>query len=67
MWSCELYGGTVVYFHEAKTRGLTTFGAFKPHSYKEGSKAKVGNILTLEGGFGKSFMEDAKKQIGKTT
>jgi len=59
MWSYELYGGATVYFDDAKTWSLATFGAFETHSSKEGSKAKVGNIFTLEGGLGKSFMNGA--------
>ena len=59
MWSYELYGGTTVYFDEAKTWSLAAFGTFETHSSKEGSKAKVGNIFTLEGGLGKSFMDGA--------
>ncbi len=59
MWSYELYGGTTIYFDEAKTWSLAAFGAFETHSSKEGSKAKVGNIFTLEGGLGKSFMDGA--------
>jgi hypothetical protein len=59
MWSYELFGGTTVYFDEAKTWHFATVAAYETHGKKDGTDMRVGDILTLEGGFGKSFMEGA--------
>jgi hypothetical protein len=59
MWSYELFGGTTVYFDEAKTWSFAAFGAYETHGKKDGTNIRVGDIFTLEGGFGKSFMDGA--------
>jgi hypothetical protein len=59
MWSFELFAGTTVYLDEAKSWHLATTAFFETHTEKEDTDIKVGNILTLEGGLGKSFMEGA--------
>jgi len=59
MWSLEFFAGTTVYLDKAKSWHLATTAFFETHSEKEDSDIKVGNILTLEGGLGKSFMEGA--------
>jgi hypothetical protein len=56
MWSFELAAGTTVYFDEAKTWNLATTAYFETHTDKKDSSIRVGNILTLEGGLGKSFL-----------
>jgi len=63
MWSYELYAGTTLFFDEAKTWHFATTGFFEWHGEKEGADATVGNILTLEGGLGKSYLEGAV-QVG---
>lgn len=55
MWSYELSGASTVYFDEARTWSFATIAAFETHSKKEGTDVRVGNLLTLEGGLGKSF------------
>jgi hypothetical protein len=57
MWSFEVFGGTTVYFDEAKSWHLATTAFYETHTEKEGSDVKVGDILTFEGGLGKSFMQ----------
>jgi hypothetical protein len=57
MWSFELFGGTTVYFDEAKSWHLATTAFYETHTEKEGSDIKVGDILTFEGGLGKSFKQ----------
>ena len=59
MWSFELFAGTTVYLDQAKSWHLATTAFFETHTEKEDTDIKVGNILTLEGGLGKSFMEGA--------
>jgi hypothetical protein len=59
MWSFELFAGATVYLDEAKSWHLATTAFFETHTEKEDTDIKVGNILTLEGGLGKSFMEGA--------
>lgn len=59
MWSLELFGGGTYYFDEAKSWHFSTLAAYEFHSEKDGTDIEVGDILTLEGGIGKSFMEGA--------
>ncbi len=59
MWGYEVFGGTTVYFDEAKSWHFATLAAFETHGKKDGTDVRVGNLLTLEGGFGKSFMDGA--------
>ncbi len=57
MWSFEFFGGSTVYFDEAKTWHLATVGFYETHTNKRDTNIKVGDILTLEGGFGRSFLD----------
>ena len=59
MWSFEIFAGTTIYFDTAKTWHFATTAFYETHTEKEGSDIRVGDILTLEGGFGKSFMGGA--------
>lgn len=59
MWSFELFGGTTVYFDEAKQWHFATVGFYETHTKKRDTNIKVGDILTLEGGFGRSFLDGA--------
>jgi hypothetical protein len=59
MWTYELFGATTVYLDEAKSWHFAAFAAFETHGKKDGTDIRVGNILTLEGGLGKSFMDGA--------
>lgn len=59
MWTFEVFGGATVYLDEAKSWHLATTAFWETHTEKEDSDQKVGNILTLEGGLGKSFKEGA--------
>lgn len=56
MWTYEPYLGATAYFDEKKTVSLSTTGYWELHSEKKDSDVKVGQILTLQGGFGKSFL-----------
>ena len=56
MWSYEPFLGAAVYFDEKKTFSLSTTAYWELHGNKEDSDVKVGQLLTLQGGLGKSFL-----------
>jgi len=56
MWSYEPFAGATVYFDEKRTFSLAATAYWELHGNKEDSNTKVGQILTLEGGVGKSFL-----------
>ena len=56
MWSYEPFIGTTLYFDQARTTSLATTAFWELHGDKEDTNIKVGQILTLEGGLGKSFL-----------
>ena len=56
MWTYEPFVGTTLYFDEARTTSLATTAFWEFHGDKEDTNVKVGQILTLEGGLGKSFL-----------
>jgi hypothetical protein len=59
MWSYEVFGGTTVYFDEARTWHLSALATYETHGKKDDTNIRVGDLLTLEGGLGKSFMDGA--------
>jgi hypothetical protein len=59
MWSYEAFAGTTLYFDEARSWHFAATAFFETHGEKEDSDIRVGDILTIEGGFGKSFMDGA--------
>jgi hypothetical protein len=56
MWTYEPFLGATVYFDEKKTVSLATNAFWELHGKKKDTDVKVGQILTLEGGLGKSFL-----------
>ncbi len=56
IWTYEPFVGTTVFFDEKRTVSLATTAFWEFHSDKKDSTVNVGQILTLEGGFGKSFL-----------
>ena len=56
MWSYEPFLGATVYLDEKKTFSLATTAYWELHGTKKDSDTKVGQLLTLEGGLGKSFL-----------
>ena len=48
MWSYELFGGTTVYFDEAKSWHFATLAAYETHGKKDDTNIRVGDLLTLE-------------------
>lgn len=59
MWTFEVFAGSTVYLDDAKSWHIATTAFYETHTDKDGSDVIVGDILTLEGGLGKSFMEGA--------
>jgi hypothetical protein len=68
MWSYEVSGGTTVYLDHARTLSLAATGYWETHTKKNGevridritvSNVKVGQLMTVEGGVGKSFLHGA--------
>ena len=56
MWTYEPFVGTTVYFDEKRTVSLATTAYWELHGNKKDTDVKVGQILTLQGGVGKSFL-----------
>jgi hypothetical protein len=68
MWSYEVSGGTTLYFDRARSVSLAATAFWETHSRKDGevrvqtatiSNVKVGQLVTVEGGLGKSFLRGA--------
>jgi hypothetical protein len=68
MWSYEVSAGGTVYLDPARSFSLSTTAYWETHGKKEGevhvdrvtiANTKVGQLLTLEGGVGKSFLHGA--------
>ena len=69
MWSYEVSGGTTVFLNGARTWSLATAAYWEAHSAKSVqivvedrstlADVTVGQILSLEGGLGKSFLKGA--------
>jgi hypothetical protein len=57
MWGHELLAGTTVYLDEARTWHAATTATVDFFSEKKDSDVKVGNILNLEGGLGRDFLQ----------
>lgn len=56
MWTWEPFVGTTVFLDEKKSVTLATTAYWEFHGDKEDSNTRVGQILTLQGGAGKSFL-----------
>lgn len=59
MWTFELFAGATVFFDEAKSWHFATTAFYETHTDKKDTEVRVGDILSLEGGLGKSFLEGA--------
>ena len=56
MWVYEPFVGTTVFFDEKRTVSLATTVYWEFHGKKKDTDIKVGQLLTLQGGFAKSFL-----------
>ena len=59
MWSWELSAGTTVFLDPRKSWTVSTAAFWETHTKKADSDVKVGQLLTLEGGAAKSFLQGA--------
>jgi hypothetical protein len=59
MWSFEFFAGTTIYLDKAKSWHFATTAFYETHTEKKDTDIRVGDILTFEGGLGKSFMDGA--------
>lgn len=57
MWTYEAFGGATLYLNQAKTWNLAAVGFYATHSSKDGSNQKVGDLVTVEGGLGRTFRQ----------
>ena len=55
MWSHELSAGATVYLDEKKQWHAATLGTYNIQSHIRGTNRKAGNVLSLEGGVGRTF------------
>lgn len=56
MWTYEPYVGTTLYLDEKKSLSFATTAFYEFHGTKRDTDIKVGQLLTLEGGLGKSYL-----------
>ena len=56
MWTYEPFLGTTVYFDQQRTFSLAATAYWELHGNKKDTDVKVGQILTLQGGLGKSYL-----------
>jgi hypothetical protein len=56
MWTWEPFLGATYFFDQKKTLSLATTAYWEIHGTKKDTDTKVGQILTLEGGLGKSYL-----------
>lgn len=59
MWGFELFGGATVFFDEAKRWSFAAMAFYETHTKKKDTEIRVGDLLTLEGGLGWSFLDGA--------
>ena len=56
MWAYEPFVGATFYFDERRTTSFATTAYWEFHGKKKDSDVKVGQLLTLQGGLGKSYL-----------
>jgi hypothetical protein len=61
MWGFEPSIGATVHLNEAKTWNASALASFEFNTDKRDTSEHVGNLLTLEGGVGRSFLHGAAK------
>jgi hypothetical protein len=59
MWAHEIVLGSTVYLDEGKNWHVAGTGSYEIHQNKRGIDLRVGDILTVEGGVGRSFIKGA--------
>ncbi|MDO6760406.1 transporter [Tamlana sp. 2_MG-2023] len=67
MFINELSGGATAYFDSKKTFHFSTLFSYEMHGKKKDTDIKTGDILTIEGGLGKTFyLLDESQKIPKS-
>jgi hypothetical protein len=61
MWAFEPSIGTTVHLNETKTWNASALASFAFNTTKRDTNEHVGNLLTLEGGLGRTFLKGAAK------
>ena len=56
MWAYEPFVGATFYFDEKRTASFATTAYWELHGKKKDTDVKVGQLLTLQGGLGKSYL-----------
>ena len=56
MWAYEPFVGATFYFDEKRTASFATTAYWEFHGKKKDTDVKVGQLLTLQGGLGKSYL-----------
>jgi hypothetical protein len=64
MWSHDFQAGTTLRLDDEHKWSFSTLGTFELHSEKEDTELRVGDILTVEGGLGRTFVN--VKMVGET-
>ena len=59
MWGFELFGGSTVFFGQEKRWSFAAMAFYETHSKKKGTDIRVGDLFTVEGGLGWSFLDGA--------
>ncbi len=62
MWTHEFSAGTTLYFDKEKSFNFSVLVFYELHSKKKDSDTRVGQIMTLEGGVGKTFYPKVTKE-----
>jgi hypothetical protein len=57
MWSHEIAGGTTVYLNKKKSWHVSALASYEIHQKKQGTDVRVGDLLTIEGGVGKTALK----------
>jgi hypothetical protein len=56
MWSYEPFAGATFYFDDKRTASFATTAYWELHGRKKDTDVKVGQLLTMQGGLGKSYL-----------
>ncbi|MGH7681413.1 MAG: SphA family protein [Candidatus Eiseniibacteriota bacterium] len=60
MWSYDFQAGSTVRLDREQAWTTSLLATYETHSSKQGTRIKVGDILTLEGGTGRTFSKELK-------
>lgn len=63
MWGYEFSGGSTVYFDPEKTFSLAALLSYEFNGKKKNTDIRVGNLLSIEGGLGKTFYKKVQGPV----